>query len=75
MSCKIIKYVFLSVFFICLSNFSYAQSYPIYKKPSAIAVLDQDSLFSQSDWGIRILKSVDDANMGCRHGVIVRSKK
>ena len=50
---KIMKYVFLSVLFICISNFSYAQSYPVYKKPSAIAVLDQDSLFSQSEWGKR----------------------
>ena len=57
---KIIKYVFFSVFFICISNFSYAQSYPVYKKPSAIAVLDQDSLFSQSEWGKRVLKSVED---------------
>ena len=57
---KIIKYVFFSVFFICISNFSYAQSYPIYKKPSAIAVLDQDSLFSQSEWGKKVLKIVED---------------
>jgi len=57
---KIIKYVFFSVFFICISDFSYAQSYPIYKKPSAIAVLDQDALFSQSEWGKRVLKIVED---------------
>jgi len=57
---KIIKYVFFSVFFICISNFSYDQSYPIYKKPSAIAVLDQDSLFSQSEWGKKVLKIVED---------------
>ena len=60
MHLKTMKYVFLSVLFICISNFSYAQSYPIYKKPSAIAVLDQDSLFSQSEWGKRVLKSVED---------------
>ena len=56
----IMKYVFVSVLFICISNFGYAQSYPIYKQHSAIAVLDQDSLFSQSEWGKRVLKSVED---------------
>ena len=60
MHLKTMKYVFLSVLFICISNFSYAQSYPIYKKPSAIAVLDQDSLFSQSKWGMKVLRSVED---------------
>jgi len=57
---KIIRYVFFSVFFVCISNFINAQSYPLYKKPSAIAVLDQDSLFSQSEWGKRVLKTVED---------------
>jgi Skp family chaperone for outer membrane proteins len=57
---KIIKYVFFSVLFICVTNFSYAQSYPIYKKLSAIAVLDQESLFSKTRWGKNILKNVED---------------
>ena len=57
---KIIKYVFFSVLFICISNFSYGQTYPIYKKPSAIAVLDQEALFSQSEWGKSVLKNVED---------------
>ena len=37
-----------------------AQSYPVYKQLSAIAVLDQDSLFSKSEWGKRVLKNVED---------------
>ena len=54
------KYVFVSVLFICISNFGFAQSYPVYKQHSAIAVLDQDSLFSKSEWGKRVLESVED---------------
>jgi Skp family chaperone for outer membrane proteins len=60
MNLKIIKYVFFSVLFICVSNDSYGETYPVYKKPSAIAVLDQDSLFSQSEWGKKVLKDVED---------------
>ncbi|MDG1498224.1 MAG: OmpH family outer membrane protein, partial [Amylibacter sp.] len=30
------------------------------KKPSAIAVLDQEALFSQSEWGKSVLKNVED---------------
>ena len=56
----IMKYVFVSVLFICISNFGFAQSYPVYKQHSAIAVLDQDSLFSQSEWGKRVLENVED---------------
>ena len=56
----IMKYVFVSVLFICISNFGFAQSYPVYKQYSAIAVLDQDSLFSKSEWGKRVLESVED---------------
>jgi Skp family chaperone for outer membrane proteins len=59
MNFKIIKYVFLSVLFICFTNLSYAQSYPIYQKLSKIAVLDQDSLFSKTEWGKNILKNVE----------------
>ena len=54
-----IKYVLISVLFICFANFSYGQTYPIYKKLSAIAVLDQDALFSESEWGKQILKEVE----------------
>jgi len=57
---KIIKYVFISVLFICLTNFTYGQTYPVYKKLSAIAVLDQESLFSETEWGRNILKNVED---------------
>lgn len=55
-----INYVFFSVIFICLSSFSYGQTYPIYQKLSAIAVLDQESLFSETDWGKNILKNVEE---------------
>ena len=57
---KIIKYVSISVLFICLTNFTYGQSYPVYQKLSAIAVLDQESLFSETEWGKNILKNVED---------------
>ncbi len=59
MAFKIIKYVFFSVLFICVANLSYGQSYPIYQKLSTIAVLDQDSLFSETEWGKNILKNVE----------------
>ena len=55
-----IKYVFISVLFICFTNISYGQTYPVYKKLSAIAVLDQDSLFSESEWGKNVLKNVEN---------------
>ena len=55
-----IKYVFISVLFICFTNFSYAQTYPVYKKLSAIAILDQDLLFSESEWGKKVLKNVEN---------------
>jgi len=57
---KIFKYFFISVLFICLTNFTYGQTYPVYKKLSAIAVLDQESLFSETEWGRNILKNVED---------------
>ena len=60
MNFKIIKYVFISVLFICLTNFTYGQSYPVYQKLSAIAVLDQESLFSETEWGKNILKNVEN---------------
>ncbi|MDA9369615.1 OmpH family outer membrane protein [Amylibacter sp.] len=56
----ITKYVFLSVLFICLTNFTYGQTYPVYQKLSAIAVLDQESLFSETEWGKNILENVED---------------
>jgi len=57
---RIIKYVFISVLFICLTNFTHGQTYPVYKKLSAIAVLDQESLFSETEWGKNILKNVEN---------------
>ena len=54
------KFVFYVILFICFTNFSYGQKYPIYKKISAIAVLDQDSLFSETNWGKRILIDVEN---------------
>jgi Skp family chaperone for outer membrane proteins len=60
MNFRLIKYISFSVLFICATNFVYGQSYPIYEKLSAIAVLDQDSLFSQTNWGKNILKNVED---------------
>ena len=60
MNFNIIKYVFFSVLFICVTNFSYGQTYPIYQKLSAIAILDQESLFSNTKWGKNILKNVED---------------
>ena len=53
MHLKIFKYVFINVLLICFTNISYAQTYPVYKNSSAIAVLDQDALFSESEWGKR----------------------
>jgi Skp family chaperone for outer membrane proteins len=60
MNFRIIKYVFFSVLFICVTNFSYGQTYPLYQKLSAIAVLDQEALFSKTEWGKNILKNVED---------------
>ena len=60
MHLKIFKYVFIGVLFICFTNFSHGQTYPIYKKSSAIAVLDQDALFSESEWGKKKLKNVEN---------------
>jgi len=59
MNFNIINFVFSSILFICLSSFSYGQTYPLYQK-SAIAVLDQESLFSETEWGRNILKNVED---------------
>ena len=59
MRLKIFKYVFINVLLICFTNISYAQTYPVYKNSSAIAVLDQDSLFSESEWGKKLLKNVE----------------
>jgi Skp family chaperone for outer membrane proteins len=59
MNLKIIKYILHSVLIICYTNFSYGQTYPIYQKISKIAILDQDSLFSETEWGKNILKNVE----------------
>jgi Skp family chaperone for outer membrane proteins len=60
MNFRIIKYVFYSVLFICLTNYSFAQKYPLYKKLSVIAILDQEYLFAESEWGRDILENVED---------------
>jgi Skp family chaperone for outer membrane proteins len=60
MNFKITKYVLYSVLFICFSSFCYGQTYPIYQRLSSIAVLDQEALFSMTDWGKNILKNVED---------------
>ena len=60
---RIIKYLFFFLMLISISNFSYAQTYPIYKNIASIAVLDQDSLFSDSDWGKKILENVETEAM------------
>ena len=57
---KIFKYVFINVLFICFTNLSYAQTYPVYKNFSSIAVLDQDALFSESEWGKKVLQNVEN---------------
>jgi len=44
---------FLAYYLFVFSNFSYGQTYPVYKKPSAIAVLDQDALFSSLN-GVKV---------------------
>ena len=59
MNFNIINYISFSILFICLSSFSYGQTYPLYKKLSAIAVLDQESLFSETYWAKNILKNVE----------------
>ena len=59
MHLKIFKYVFINVLLICFTNISYAQTYPVYKNSSSIAVLDQDALFSESKWGKKVLKNVE----------------
>ena len=60
MNFRIIKYVFYSVLFICFTNYSFAQKYPLYKKLSVIAILDQEYLFAESEWGRDILENVED---------------
>ena len=59
MNFNIINYISFSILFICLSSFSYGQTYPLYQKLSAIAVLDQESLFLETFWGKNILKNVE----------------
>jgi len=43
-----------------MPDYALSQSYPIYKKTSVIAVLDQDALFTQSVWGKRIIIEVEN---------------
>ena len=59
MNLRIIKYVFVSILFLCICNNAYAQTYPLHKKFSSIAVLDQDSLFSESEWGKKVLRNIE----------------
>ncbi|MDB9991628.1 OmpH family outer membrane protein [Amylibacter sp.] len=54
------KYFLLSMIFICLCSFSYSQTYPIYKSLPSIAILDQDSLFVDSEWGKKIIDIVEN---------------
>ena len=61
MKLETVKYYFIIIFcYFCISEYCYAQSYPVYKRLSSIAVLDQDSLFSESNWGKEILKNVEN---------------
>ena len=60
MNFSIINYIFFCILFICLSSFSHGQTYPLYQKLSAIAVLDQESLFLETFWGKNILKNVEE---------------
>tara|TARA_B100000768_G_scaffold164282_1_gene166077 strand:- start:401 stop:946 length:546 start_codon:yes stop_codon:yes gene_type:complete len=53
-----IKFLIL-LLFNCIPIIGYTQTYPVYKKSSTIAVLDQDALFSQSNWGLSILNEVE----------------
>ena len=56
----ITKKILIAIVLLCLPNTGFTQSYPIYKNTSAIAVLDQEALFTESDWGKRILKDVEE---------------
>jgi hypothetical protein len=56
----IIKKILIAIVLLFLPNSGFTQSYPIYKSTSAIAVLDQEALFTESDWGKRILKDVEE---------------
>ncbi|MDC1292189.1 OmpH family outer membrane protein [Amylibacter sp.] len=60
MNFKILKYVIFGVLFICVTDLSYGQSYPVYQKLSTIAILDQESLFSNTKWGKNIFKNVEN---------------
>ena len=60
MNFSIINYIIFSILFICLSSFSHGQTYPLYQKLSAIAILDQESLFLETFWGKNILKNVEE---------------
>ena len=60
MNFNIIKYVSFSVLFICVSHFSYGQTYPVYQKLSTIAILDQEFIFSNTKLGKNILKNVEE---------------
>ena len=55
-----IKICFLLAYYFILYHLVIGQTYPIYKNTSSIAVLDQDSLFTKSEWGRNILNNVED---------------
>ena len=57
---KMIKrYIFLLFILNFVPVVGIGQTYPIYKNTSSIAVLDQDSLFTKSEWGRNILNEVE----------------
>jgi Skp family chaperone for outer membrane proteins len=60
MNLKANIYLFLCILFMCISSLSHGQTYPIHKKNSSIAVLDQESLFSKTIWGANVLKNVEE---------------
>jgi Skp family chaperone for outer membrane proteins len=60
MNLKIIRFIFLSLIFTNVYSFVYSQTYPVYKNLSTIAILDQEALFSKTEWGKNILKNVED---------------
>jgi Skp family chaperone for outer membrane proteins len=60
MNPSVFKYVVISILLICVTSFSYGQTYPVFKKFPKIAVLDQDALFSESEWGKKLLQNVEN---------------
>ena len=60
MNFKVIKYVFFSVLFICLLTLVMDKHTQFIKNYLRLLVLDQESLFSNTEWGKSILKNVED---------------